>query len=282
MFVGALVALALCNADDVIRSDGTRVILKKNPSWISEIVGLYETLRAEPLVIFLFPMFFASNWFYTYQQNGVNSAHFNVRARSLNSFLYWFAQIIAATLMGPLLDFSRVRRSIRARISLGVLFILTMAIWGGGYAWQKTYERGHIEEWDWTHSGYAGPMFLYLFYGFYDALWQGLVYWYMGALGNSGRRLANLAGFYKGLQSTGAAIMWDLDYRKLSLMKEFASNWGLLAGSVLVASPLVFLRIKDHAELDQDLKGTGETVSDVIPDQSDAKDVAEEKRESEV
>lgn len=30
---------------------------------------------------------------------------------------------------------------------------------------------------DWTTSGYAGPMFLYMFYGFYDASWQTCVYW---------------------------------------------------------------------------------------------------------
>lgn len=34
---------------------------------------------------------------------------------------------------------------------------------------------------------------------------------YMGALSNSGRRTANMAGFYKGLQSAGAAIFWRLD-----------------------------------------------------------------------
>ena len=65
-----------------------------------------------------------------------------------------------------------------------VLFTLTMVIWGGGWAWQKNYTRESVdpdttnfEHWDWTHSGYAGPMFLYFFYGFYDAVWQGVIYW---------------------------------------------------------------------------------------------------------
>jgi hypothetical protein len=34
---------------------------------------------------------------------------------------------------------------------------------------------------------------------------------YMGALSNSGRKAANLAGFYKGIQSAGAAVFWRLD-----------------------------------------------------------------------
>jgi hypothetical protein len=47
----------------------------------------------------------------------------------------------------------------------------------------------------------------------------------MGALGNSGRKLANLAGFYKGLQSAGSAVMWSLDKNELPYMSELASNW---------------------------------------------------------
>ncbi|KAK9310987.1 hypothetical protein V1524DRAFT_480365 [Lipomyces starkeyi] len=46
MFIGACLALLLCNASDVIRSDGTRVIIMKNPSWRSEFIGLWETVRS--------------------------------------------------------------------------------------------------------------------------------------------------------------------------------------------------------------------------------------------
>ena len=48
-------------------------------------------------------------------------------------------------------------------------------IWGGGYAFQRTYERPHdpklvpeSDKIDWTTTGYVGPMFLYMFYGFFD------------------------------------------------------------------------------------------------------------------
>lgn len=190
MFCGALLALCLCNARDIVRPDGTRVILMKQPSWQSELVGLWETIRFEPFVILLFPMFFVSNWFYVYQQNSVNGAHFSVRARALNSLLYWLAQIVAACIWGYLLDIDRVRRSVRAKITWGVLFVLTFAIWGGGYAYEKTYTRESLaamkeDGWtgtDWTDSGFVGPMFLYFFYGFYDAAWQASVYWYNWAL----------------------------------------------------------------------------------------------------
>ena len=103
----------------------------------------------------------------------VNLALFNIRTRSLNSTLYWTSQIFGALIFGYALDLKMVRRSTRAKAVWVVLFVLTMVIWGGGYALQKTYNRAekapkdYIKE-DWTASGYVGPMFLYIFYGFYD------------------------------------------------------------------------------------------------------------------
>ncbi|KAK1144070.1 hypothetical protein N8T08_005732 [Aspergillus melleus] len=270
MFFGAVLALFLCDADKIVRADGSRVILKQSPSWRTEFVGLWTTVRDNPYIVLLFPMFWSSNWFYIYQQNAINAAHFSTRTKALNGFLYWFAQIVAAVIMGPLLDLERFRRSVRAKAALISLFALTMVIWGGGYAWQKRYTRETVSApdfvpTDWTSSGFVGPMFLYFFYGMYDAFWQGIVYWFMGALGNSGRKLANLAGFYKGLQSAGAAVMWSLDRDKLPYMSEFASNWGLLCGSIIVAAPVVFFKIKDHVPVEEDLKDTGGTVDDVLP-----------------
>lgn len=187
MFFGAALALALCNANDIIRKDGSFVILMKNPTWRSEFIGLYETMKYEPFVVFLFPMFFSSNWFYVYQNNSVNSGYFNTRTKSLNNLLYWLAQIIAAGIWGYLLDFDHVRRTIRAKIALLVLFVLTFIIWGGGYAFERTYSRDDPKDVDWKDHGYVGPMFLYIFYGFYDAAWQATVYWYVESSTSAGQ-----------------------------------------------------------------------------------------------
>lgn len=155
----------------------------KNPTWKSELLGLWETLFTDPYIICLFPMFFASNWFYTYQFTDVNAAEFNLRTRALNNTLYWTAQIAGASVFGFALDFPKLRRTTRAHVAWVVLLVLTFAIWGGGYAFQTGYTRAEDENLedsqkiDWTTSGYVGPMFLYIFYGFYDAAWQTCVYW---------------------------------------------------------------------------------------------------------
>ena len=59
--------------------------------------------------------------------------------------------------------------------------------------------------------------------------------------------------------------MNNLDARHLSYKKEFISNWVLLAASLVIAAPLIVMRIKDHVPIEADLKGTDETIEDVLP-----------------
>ena len=126
-------------------------------------------------------MFFASNWFYTYQFNDVNNVQFNLRTRALNNTLYWLAQMFGALTFGFALDFPNVRRTTRAKAAWIAMLVLTFVVWGGGYKFQKTYSRKDNAStdggYDWEWDGYVGPMFLYIFYGFYDAAWQTSVYW---------------------------------------------------------------------------------------------------------
>lgn len=181
MFVGFLLSYGLSNIKDVRRTDGSNIILMKNPSWKSEIIGLWEVLKSDTYIVLLFPMFLASNWFTAYQFQEVNLPKFNIRTRSLNGVLYWFFQMVGAFVFGYLLDIRSIRRTTRARVGLFALFAITMGVWGGGYVFQKGYKRADITDTyhrlDFNESAYIGPMFLYLFYGFYDAAFQTCAYW---------------------------------------------------------------------------------------------------------
>ncbi|KAB8073595.1 MFS general substrate transporter [Aspergillus leporis] len=266
MALGFVLCWFLSDSKYIVRKDGSRVIIMKHPTWKSEFLGLYETLRTDYWIVLMFPMFLASNWFSGYHFNAVNGAYFTIRTRSLNNLLYWLMQMVAAYLFGITLDLKLLSRPMRARLNLGLLMALLMAIWGGGYAFQKTYTRDSVSEEtavDWTDSGYIGPMFLYMFYGFIDAAFQTCAYWFMGALTNNGRKLANYAGFYKGIQSAGAAGMWRLDAEATSYMIEFASSWGLVAGSLIIAAPVILFKIKEHTDVEADLAFSDETAQEV-------------------
>lgn len=86
----------------------------------------------------------------------------------------------------------------------------------------------------------------------------------MGALSNSSRKTANMAGFYKGIQSAGAAIFWRLDGLKKPYNTLFGATWGLLAAALVFAAPIIWTRIKDTVPIEDDLKFSDETVADVV------------------
>lgn len=57
-----------------------------------------------------------------------------------------------------------------------------------------------------------------------------------------------------------------MDALETSFMREFAACWGILAGSLVIASPVVFFKIKDHTDVEEDLKFSDETLNEVAPD----------------
>ncbi|KAF2761391.1 MFS general substrate transporter [Pseudovirgaria hyperparasitica] len=280
--LGAALAFTLVKAKNVIRDDGSKVILMKSPSWKTELLGLFETFKTDPYILALFPMFFASNWFYAYHFNDINGARFNTRTRALNSVLYYLMQIVGSYLFGYALDIQHFRRTTRAWGGWVALMACTFAIWGGGLPFARTYNRADIAAaikaqdegvvvpqsaliLDWESSNYGGPLVLYMFYGFYDAAFQTYAYWFMGSLTNNGRKLANFAGFYKGIQSAGGAVMWSLDNNHTPYINMFASCWALLAGSLLCVAPVLHFKVKDTVSLEEDLKFTDESFEDVAP-----------------
>lgn len=89
------------------------------------------------------------------------------------------------------------------------------------------------------------------------------MYWYLGAFSNNSRKLANFAGFYKGIQSAGAAITYRIDALKAPYVNEFASCWALLAGSLLLAAPVIVLKIKDTVPIEEDIRFSDETIEEV-------------------
>ena len=252
---GVFISFLLLPSDKVYRDDGTKVIDKKHLHWKDEVFGVLTTIWKQPIILLLFPAFLASNWFYTYQFSDVNAARFNLRTRSLNSLLYWSSQMVGAGFFGFLLDWSRFSRSMRAKINFVFVFVTGMAIWGGGYAFQKQYTREsalELPQIDFKDSAYVGPVFLYIFYGMHDAIFQTYIFWLLGALSNNPRTVALYGGMYKGVQSAGGAITWALESNGIAYMSFFGSSWGLIHGSLVVAAPLVFFYIKETTDLEDD------------------------------
>ncbi|CAO1620667.1 unnamed protein product [Parajaminaea phylloscopi] len=249
-FLGGLIAALLKDPATLVRSDGTTVVVPKSTTWRFELLGLGRLLRTDPWVLLLFPMFFASNFFYTWQNQVYNAKLFTLRTRALNSLLYWLAQIFGALLVSIVLDNPRVRRRTRAWAGWGITFVIVWAVWAGCYVEQKKFSRESLpERIDLTDSSqFVGPCLLYLFSGGLDAVWQVFTYWLIGCVSNDLAKLAILAGFLKSLQSAGAASAFGLDYDHHPYMTILAVTWGLCVGGLLLALPILAQRIHDHTD----------------------------------
>uniref|UniRef100_A0A0W0F2B5 Duf895 domain membrane protein n=1 Tax=Moniliophthora roreri TaxID=221103 RepID=A0A0W0F2B5_MONRR len=259
--IGILIPLFLVDPKHIIRTDGTKPTVLENPSWKTQIYGLWVALRTDPLIVLLFPMFFASNWFYTWQFNAYNGAIFNIRARSLNNFVYWSSQIVGSVAISFLLDRKSLSRRARAFGSWIVLFLLIFATHIWGYFYQKNYDRGTYPADDDDHSNlridiydaeYVGKVWLYIFFGILDAAWQTTIYWLMGAMSNDPAKLAYFSGFYKCIQSAGNAGIWRADAVKIPYMNMFISTWVLLVAGLVFALPMIHMRVKNHTDLEDE------------------------------
>ena len=149
----------MVDPDKMVRTDGTKVTTPRHPPWKVEIYGLWLTLRTDPKIVLLFPMFLASNWFYTWRPflsfflldyfnlvgiyscstefNEYNDALFNIRARSLNNLVYWLSQIVGSISIGFFLDQRAISRRVRAFAGWTILLamVFTVHIWA--YFYQK-------------------------------------------------------------------------------------------------------------------------------------------------
>jgi len=241
----------------MIRVDGTKVVTLRQPSWKVELFSLWVAVRTDPLILLLFPMFFASNYFYTWQFNAYNGALFNIRTRSVNDLVYWSSQILGSLSIGLLLDYQKLSRRTRAFVGWTVLFGMVFFINIWAFFYQRTYTRDSTSavdaiKIDLGDSAYPAHVVLYVFFGITDAIWQTAAYWMMGAMSNDPAKLAYFTGFYKSIQSAGAVGAFAADGNKVPYMNLFLSTWVICVAGLLFMLPMIYLRVKEHTDFDDE------------------------------
>ncbi|KAJ2828290.1 hypothetical protein GGI24_002428 [Coemansia furcata] len=254
--LGAASALCLAPPARVIRDDGSHVVLIQYTSVRFEAMEILRLFRNRWMLL-LVPMSVVSNFFYTYQYGPYNGSLFTVRTRGLNSMLYWASQMAAAYAVSFLHDYRAISRRQRAIYSLSILAVLANVVWGCTLVMQTKYTHGPraAESTDYPQglidfkesSRAAGPMLLYCAMGVVDALWQSFAYWIIGTMTNDSQMLARYAGFYKGVQSLGATVAWQLDAQSVPLMAQLVVNW-VLMDLALPFMLYVVANIKDTSE----------------------------------
>ncbi|XP_059667337.1 UNC93-like protein 1 [Cornus florida] len=254
MTIGTVLSLAILHPSRVIRDDGSRCTNIKYSSISVEAIEILKLFFNWKMLLIV-PAAWASNFFYSYQFNNVNGVLFNLRTRGLNNVFYWGAQMLGSVMIGYVLDFSFKSRRMRGFVGIGIVGLLGTAIWGGGLANQLGYSHKDLpQKLDFKDSGskFAGPFVLYFSYGLLDAMFQSMVYWVIGALADDSETLSRYTGFYKGVQSAGGAVAWQVDTHKVSFLSQLVMNWSLTTISYPLLALLIFLAVKDDTKAEQE------------------------------
>lgn len=241
MLTSIFTSWLLLPPNKVIRGDGTVVELEAalGPKQeFREFIKMFKDIR----MLLLFPMFFSSNYFYAYQ-GSITSVLFNGRTRALVSLLTGLGSMTGSVIIGLLTDRLPFKRRNRALASCLFVFIFTAFVWGAGLGFQVKFTRNDVAEgteflgsplpWDLKMSSSAGgPITLLMAYYIADATYQGLAYYTMSALTNDPFKLARMAGYYKGVQSAGAAVSFGMDAVKTAYLTEHLVSWLMLVVSL--------------------------------------------------
>ncbi|GFY81777.1 major facilitator superfamily protein [Actinidia rufa] len=178
-------------------------------------------------MLLLFPEAWATNFVHCYQCNNVNWVLFNPRTRGFNNIFYWGAQMIDSPLIGHIADFSFKSRRMRGLVGIGIVGLLGTGIWVGGLLNQLGYSRNDKpKRLDFKDSGsdFDRPFVLYFSYALLDTMFQTMIYWVMGALADDSETLSTYTGFFKGVQSAGATVAWQVDTHKVSFLSKFIKD----------------------------------------------------------
>lgn len=268
MICGCFVPLLLIPSDQVIRVDGSSVVIPKMPTWKTESIGMCKLLIRNSWVLTLFPFFAASNWFYTYQANDFNVPNFTLRTRYVNGLWSNFFCMVGVWTMGTCLDFpfkKSLSRPIRARVGIITVFIATIVVWSVGWQFAKNSKRGERPNplIDITETRRYIPYgTLYIAYGFYDGIFQSYVNWLIGSLSNNSSILSHYAGWYRSIQSAAAAVVWRLDGMGVSYRHMFISTWCIMIGSVITTFYVAFNKVLEQSKDELSLSLTTPAKSD--------------------
>ena len=168
MGLGFPFAAVLPTASQVQRTDGRQVKLAQQASILQELQVLKKMLK-RPAILALLPLWLYGQWFLSYQWQ-FNFAYFTVRARALNSTVFYLVGLFSALLMGHILDFDRFSRKTRAKIGFFLVVFFSGGSWILGQAVQVHYSKTHPTL-DWSSSGFGLGAFLFALWGFSDPLY---------------------------------------------------------------------------------------------------------------
>lgn len=148
---------------------------------------------------------------------------FDASTRGLNSAIYWAISGISSCVCGTYyLDKESVgachQRAIRGLFMISAINV-GQWIYALAYQFSTGYDKNNAPDPPIHYSDGSDfwvPFILFCYCGLADSLVQTYAYWIIGAISNDPKQLSMYVGFYKGVQSFGAAMSWIIEANGVS------------------------------------------------------------------
>lgn len=244
--LAAPVAFLLSPPEKVQRSDGSRVIVKAEPSFRAELKALWNVCKRKDILLLL-PVFWAA---YFNQYNGnFQVYYFSVRARALIGFVGNFSNLASSQLMSTLLDYKGL--PVKRRIEYGFYYVVLLHILSWTYGWviQEKY-TANPPVWDWADArGFVEGFFVLVLWGFSQQALQNWMYYFMASKTDNISELSRFAGVLRGQESFAQAVSFGLNTREW-----FGGRVPLAVNTILLGLAVVptWLAVRDHVPVETD------------------------------
>ncbi|KAI1110882.1 MFS general substrate transporter [Nemania sp. NC0429] len=276
--IAAPIALLLSPPEKVQRSDGSKVIIRAEPTFKAELKALWKTSTRKDILLLL-PIFWAA-YFNQYSGN-FQTYYFGVRARALIGFTSNFGTLLSSQLMSTLLDYKGI--SVKKRIVWGFWYavVLHIVAWVYGWVIQEKY-TANPPAYDWEDKGFVEGYFVLVLWDFARQGMQNWLYYLVSTKTDNISELTRFSGILRGQESFGQAVSFGLNTREwVGGRVPLAVNTILLG---LAAFP-TWLVVRDHipieeqnaaenattrpADLESDIEKTAETSVVVLPSETE-------------
>ncbi|TVY33763.1 UNC93-like protein [Lachnellula occidentalis] len=243
--IAAPVALLLTPPEKVQRSDGTKVKIVAEKSFVAEIKALGRALARRDILLLL-PIFWAA-YFNQYSSN-FQTYYFGVRARALSGFVINFAALLSSYLISLLLDYKKF--PVKKRLNIGFYWVIFWHLVAWIYAWviQEKYTR-HPPAWDWEDSGFVEGFFVLAFWQFSQQSLQNWLYYFVSTKTDNISELSRFTGILRGQESFSQAVSYGLNTREWKGGRVPLAVNTILLGLAVVPT---WIAMREHAPVESD------------------------------
>ncbi|TVY36686.1 UNC93-like protein [Lachnellula subtilissima] len=243
--IAAPLALLLTPPEKVQRSDGTKVKIVAEKSFLAEIKALGRALARRDILLLL-PIFWAA-YFNQYSSN-FQTYYFGVRARALSGFVINFAALLSSYLISLLLDYKKF--PVKKRLNIGFYWVIFWHLVAWIYAWviQEKYTR-HPPAWDWEDSGFVEGFFVLAFWQFSQQSLQNWLYYFVSTKTDNISELSRFTGILRGQESFSQAVSYGLNTREWKGGRVPLAVNTILLGLAVVPT---WIAMREHVPVESD------------------------------